>query len=80
MTSYSIEYLFAPFEVAVQGMSPPNFLCITNLLAGRTAWESEKSLSLCKYSSVTTKASVYYHHYFNQNSKTQNRMSLCEEN
>lgn len=37
--------------------------------------EVEKSLTLCKYCSATTKASVYYHHCFHPKSKTQHHTS-----
>lgn len=64
----------------VLAVFPPILLCTPSLLAGRTTWEVENFLILCKPCSAETKMLVCYHHYFNQKSKIQHHTSLHEEN
>ena len=58
--SYGREYPFGQLGSAVPTVSPPNFLCTSNLLTGRAVWEAEKALTLCKHCSAITKTSLYY--------------------
>ena len=41
-----------PLGSALWAVSPPSLSPITSLPAGRAAWETEKTLSLCKHSSA----------------------------
>jgi len=45
MTSYGMENPFGQLGSAVPTVSPPRFLCIPSLCAGRAVWEAEKALT-----------------------------------
>lgn len=60
-------------------LSPPNFLCLTSLLTVRVVQEPEEALALCKHCSPTATTSLYCHHCFQHNFKTQPHVSSCEE-
>jgi len=47
MMSYGVRYAFGQLGSAVPAVSPPNFLHIPSLNAGRAEWEEEKPLALC---------------------------------
>ena len=47
MMSYGMEYPFGLLGPAVLAVSPPNFLCPPNLIAGGV--RAEKALNLCKH-------------------------------
>lgn len=63
MTPHSMEYPFQQFGPAALVLSPLSSSCTpSSLLAGQLP-EIEKSLSLYKHCSATTKSSVCYHGY-----------------
>lgn len=51
---------FGQLGSAVLAVSPPKLWCIPCLLAGRTAWETEKTWMLCKHSWAITKKPLCY--------------------
>lgn len=68
-TSYDTGYPFVPLRSAVVAMSLPNFLFFSILYAGSVVQETEKTFSLRKHCSSTTKMLVTFNSVLVTNSK-----------
>jgi len=66
--------------VICPGCIPSHLTVHSQLLAGRAAQGAEKSLTLCKNFSATTKIIVCYCHYFHHTSKPQHHTTHYEDN
>lgn len=75
---YGMEYPWLVWVMCLFG-SPLYLLCTPNLFSGRTGWETNKALVLCRHYSVTATTSVHYQYCFGQKSKPQDHMSCYEE-
>lgn len=75
MTSYGLEY---PLGQPGSAVTLPNSLCTPRIPTGGVGW-GEKILTLCKLCPAEMETSLYYQHYFQYKSKSQPRISCCEE-